>query len=379
MIKDQKICKKCVMDTTSKGIVFNENGCNHCDNYFKIVNERKKNFGARITELKKIIYKIKKSKDRYNCLIGLSGGLDSTFLCYFAYKFGLNPLLVHFDNTWDDEKAVSNINNIIKKTKFDYINYIVDVDEFHEIQKAYFKAGVPDVEIPTDLAIFSLIKKIAIKYKIKNILYGGNYHTESIMGNKWNYEKKTDLNNFFGILNFSNIKNIKTYPILNNFENYLFNHYYKIKTYQIFENLEFNENKIIKKIETVFNWKKYEQKHGESFFTNFIQKYYLPKKFNIDKRKAHLSCKICSGNLSRDNALEILNREPYLNKLTELKDLNFFLNKIGFKKDEFFRIIKSKNRHHEEFNYHVRTDIIINLKIFIYKIINRIKYIINRV
>ena len=124
---------------------------------------------------------------------------------------------------------------------------------------------------------------------------------------------------------------------------------------------------------------KYEQKHGESFFTNFIQKYYLPKKFNIDKRKAHLSCKICSGNLSRDNALEILNREPYLNKLTELKDLNFFLNKIGFKKDEFFRIIKSKNRHHEEFNYHVRTDIIINLKIFIYKIINIIKHIINRV
>jgi len=370
-----KICNSCIMDTSDEKIFFDKQGiCNHCNNLKKKIKFIKENFNEeKLLSLINIIKKENKSK-KYDCLIGVSGGFDSTYICYLAKKYNLRPLLVHLDNGWNSELAVQNIENILKKTNFDYINHIIDWDEFKEIQISFLKASVIDLELPTDVAIFNLLPKIALKYKIKYILSGSNVHTEGIMGAGWNYNKKKDQSNVVSIKNkFSKVKLI-SYPIITEYENFLINKKLKIKEIKFFDYLDLDFINMKKKIIDEFNWTEYNHKHGESFITSFYQRYILPKKFNIDKRRAHISSLICSNQISRDEGLKEISKSLYENKIDEENDLNFFLNKFDLSKSEFEKIMKLPINSHESFNENISfSDNLQKVKIFIISIFLRIK------
>lgn len=350
IIKFTNVCKRCVMDDSDELISFDENGvCNHCNEYDRVVKPYLLSKAKRTEKLEQIISKIKQEgKNRkYDCLIGLSGGVDSSYVVYLAKKYNLRSLVVHFDNGWDSELAIKNIENIISNTGFDYYNYLVNWEEFKGIQCAYFKASVVDVEVPTDMAISSLIPQIALKYNIKYILSGANVETEFTMGANWNYSK-SDRSNLLGICLEGGIKEFKTFPYYSPYQQFIS----KVKNVKVINILAYDEcnyELIKKKLANEFGWTDYGVKHGESIFTKFYQSYYLPKKFGIDKRKAHFSDQINSGFIDRERALEILNSNIYSSIDEETREYNYVIKKLGFSGEEFSNIMNAPIRPHSNY------------------------------
>lgn len=347
---DFQVCTKCVMDTSDKFIVFDDKGvCNHCREYEDIV--KKNIFPADIKKqkLEKLIADIKSAGKgkKYDCLAGLSGGMDSSFVIYLAKKYGLRTLIVHFDNGWDSELAIKNIENIVTRTAYDYYNYVVDWDEFRDLQMAYLKASVIDVEIPTDMGIFSLIPKVALKYKIKYVLIGHNLETEFIMGKNWNYTKM-DRSNLLEIHKQFGTKKLKTFPNYTPWEQMLYK-FRGIKQVNMLWYEECNYTVIRKLLFEEFDWKYYGVKHGESVFTKFYQSYILPKKFGIDKRKAHLSDQINAGHISREKACEILELPVYSSPDEEKREYDYVVKKLAISKDEFDDLMSKPPKSHFDF------------------------------
>ena len=334
------------MDTSDMGISFDDKGiCNHCHSY----DEMTKYFPNvdNTEELEKVIRKIKSfSKDKkYDCLIGLSGGMDSSYVVYLAYIYKLRPLLVHLDNGWDAELAMDNVRKIVEKTGFDLLDYKIDFNEFIQIQKAYFEANVIDVEVPSDLAIISVINKTALKYNIKYILSGLNMVTEFTIGKDWNYSK-TDRANFNAIVKTKNVE-LKTFPYYSPKEQLLYK-IKDIKTINLLQYINYDVFEIERELKDTFDWNNYAVKHGESVFTLFYQTYYLPQKFDVDKRKAHLSDLIRSGNITREEALNRLQGAPLTDKQKEEMIANV-LDKLHYSKEEFKNILLSKPVSHRTF------------------------------
>ncbi|MDB5223192.1 MAG: ExsB family protein [Chitinophagaceae bacterium] len=317
--------------------------CNYCNNFFleeKRLNINNENLNNE--KLSQLIALVKTSgaKKRYDCIIGLSGGVDSAYLAYWAWKNGLRPLAVHFDNGWNSELAVHNIENIIRITGFDLYTYVINWDEFRDLQRAYFKAGVIDIEVPTDHMIFATLFKVAAKNKIKYLLSGTNHQTEGIMPKEWVFDK-TDLINLKDIhKKFGELK-LKTYPKLGYLHRFYFQ---KIKGIQFLEPLQLQRyNKSLAKSTIVreFGWRDYGSKHYESTFTKFYQGHVLPLKFKVDKRKAHLSTLICNGEVERQIAREDLNVPPIA--ASELRELyNYSIKKLGFTDEEFQLMMKEE-------------------------------------
>lgn len=346
-----KVCSRCVMDTSDLHITFDTNGiCNHCYEYDKVVKPYKLSNKQREGKLHVLIDNIKKAGKgrKFDCIIGLSGGADSSYVAYLAYKLGLKGLIVHFDNGWDSELAIKNIENIVNKTGFEYFNYIVDWEEFKSIQRAYFKASVVDVEVPTDMAISSLIPQIALKYDVKYILSGANVENEFTMGTNWNFSK-SDRSNLISICKSNGAKELKTFPYYTPFQQFLVK-IKNIKTVNILAYDKCDYTLIKQRLREEFEWKDYPVKHGESIFTKFYQSYYLPKKFGIDKRKAHLSDQINSGFIDREKAMEILKTSVYNSVDEEVRELNYVTKKLGFDKKEFDEIMSSPICQHSSFS-----------------------------
>lgn len=345
-----KVCSRCVMDTSSRGIEFDSNGiCTHCKRFDAEVRPKILTPEQKAEGLKNLLEKVKLSGKgrKYDCLIGLSGGMDSSYVVYLAKKYGLRAIVVHFDNGWDSELAVKNIENIIKKTGFDYFNYIVDWEEFRDIQRAYFKASVVDVEVPTDMGILSLIPNLALKFKVPYILFGENIETESTMGIGWNFDKR-DRGNLEEIHRQYGEKKLNTFPYLPPLRRL----WYQWKGVILANLLAYEEcdyQKIRTVLATEMDWRDYGVKHGESVFTKFYQSYYLPRKFGIDKRRAHLSDQINSGHISRENALQILERPVYGSEADENKELEYVIGKLGYSREQFSEIIRAEPRPHSDF------------------------------
>ena len=348
MQKEYQICTRCVMDTADPDIEFDENGvCNHCKKYYEIAKKEMISISDKNIELEKIINKIKEEGKgkKYGCIMGLSGGIDSSYVAYLANKFKLRPLVVHVDNEWNSEEAEGNIKNIINKLDFDLYTYKVDWEEFKDLQRSYFKSSVVDIEVLTDNAIINFIYKKALEEGIKYQITGYNRATESIMPKSWNYSK-TDTRNIkaiqkkFGIKKIKNISFISTYQCL---WNKIITK--KVKEINILDYIDYNKSKAKDIIKEKLSWKDYGAKHYESIFTRFYQAYILPKKFGIDKRRAHLSNLICSEQITRKEALEELKKDPYPLQLLE-KDKKYVLNKLGFSKDEFEKIMSEKPKSH---------------------------------
>lgn len=350
MVKEYQICSRCIMDTTDPDIEFDKNGrCNHCrayeeeyKNYIRTDEKGQEEFQKLITEIKEY----GKNKD-YDCVMGLSGGVDSSYVAYQSKQLGLRPLAIHFDNNWNAELAVKNIENIVKKLGIDLITYVIDWEEFKDLQLSFLKASVVDIEVLTDHAIMAALFKTAKERKIKYILSGANIVTEVIMPKAWAHAK-WDIKNIKAIQKRFGKKEIKNFPVAGYLKQAKYKLIDRIKFIQILNYLPYIKKDVKALLERELKWRDYGGKHYESIFTRFYQGYILPKKFNIDKRKAHLSTLICSGQITREEALEEMKKEIYPREMLK-EDKEYVLKKFGLSKQEFEEIMSLPIKAHEDY------------------------------
>jgi len=346
--KDYQICTNCIMDTTDPEIYFDENGvCNHC---LKFENQLKKNWFPNEEGKKKldaIINQIKRDgkNKKYDCVIGLSGGVDSSYLAYILKKLypELRILAVHIDGGWNSELAVHNIENIVKILGIDLYTGVVPWEEMQDLQLAFFKSQLANQDVPQDHAFFATLYDVANKNGIKYFLSGGNIATESILPSSWGYNASdgtllTSVHQKFGKIK------LKKYKIFSFFKRKLYYPY--LKKFRIIRPLDFvpyNKDEAKNTIMSKLDWRDYGGKHHESRFTKFFQAYWLPKKFGFDKRKAHLSSLIVSQQISREDALKELEKEIY-NELELQEDKEFIAKKLGLNIEEFEKIMAQPNK-----------------------------------
>ena len=328
------------MDTMDLEITFDENGyCNHCTEFLNIRHKYHYQGKKSNERLERIIEEIKRAGkgNDYDCIIGVSGGIDSSYLAFIAKERGLRVLAVHLDNGWNSEEAVVNIKNIAKKMEIDYESYVLDWEEFKDLQLSFLKASVPEAETPTDVAIVAAWHHFAAKYNVKYILSGGNFTTEGILPKSWHYNAK-DLKYFNHIQKTFGGKRLKKFPTFG----YKKEMYYKlikgIKMLYPLNYVPYVKQEAIELLKEKFDWRYYGGKHYESKYTRFIQSYYLNEKFGIDYRRATLSSQICVGEIDRDDAIEQLKSKPFdVSKIEEEKQ--YISKKFGISMDEFDRIL----------------------------------------
>ncbi len=314
MNRNYQQCSHCILDTHDDvNIQFDQNGvCNYCNSYkanYELnkptAKQLEEKLDAELTAIKTVgIGK------KYDCIMGLSGGVDSTYLAYKAKELGLRPLIVHFDNGWNSELAIQNIENIINKTGFDLFTYVVNWEEFRDLQLSYIRAGVLDWEIPTDHGFFATLYKQASKNKIPFIITGHNHQTEAIMPKSMRWSKM-DIANIKDIHHKYGKIPLRTFPMMGFFEYTYYQRFKHIRRINLLEMLPYDKSEAKKIITEQFGWRDYGGKHYESIFTRFYQGFVLKEKFGFDKRKAHLSNLICSGQMSRENALEEIRKPAY--------------------------------------------------------------------
>jgi len=348
--KPYQLCTRCVMDTTDPDITFNEKGeCNLCTEFLD--KRAKHNFQGASSEkqLNELVDKMKadgKGK-KYDCIIGLSGGIDSSYAAYIAKQKGLRVLGVHLDNGWNSEEAVMNIKNIAKKLNIDYESYVLNWAEFKDIQLAFLKASIPEAETPTDIAIPAATHIYAKKYGVKYIISGGNFATEGILPKYWHYNAK-DLRYFNHIKKAFGTKKWSSFPTFG-FKREM---YYKlVKRIQIIYLLNlvpYAKDEAMEFLKKELDWKYYGGKHYESKYTGFIQSYYLFKKFGIDYRRATLSTQICTGEVLREDALEILDSKPYKDDIVQEEKI-YIAKKLGISIQEFEKIINLPGKWYDEY------------------------------
>ena len=338
MEQENQICIKCVMDTSDDDISFDEQGiCHHCHRYFETM-QKIESEGEREKALNELINNIKLDgkKKPYDCIIGLSGGVDSTYVAYYVKKvLGLRPLAVHLDNGWNSELSVQNIENIVKKLDIDLHTHVIDWDEFKDIQFSFLKASTPDSEIPTDHAIFSILRKIRKKYKLNYVITGINSKTESHHPLSWS-QGHSDFGYIKAIQSRFGTKKIKSFPHGNIFT--LYEDRFSSKWINILNYIDYKKEEAKGVITNEFEWQDYGGKHFESIYTRFYQGYILPIKFGIDKRKMHLSSLICAGELARDDALEQL-KQPIYPEKSQYADKEFVCKKFNLNLEQFDKIM----------------------------------------
>jgi N-acetyl sugar amidotransferase len=342
-----KVCNKCILDENDDpSLVLDEVGiCNHCRIYEVNIQKYYRGNDPKLTYYHKIINEVKQNgkESKYDVLIGLSGGVDSTYVAYLCWKHNLKALAVHLDNGWNSELSVVNIKNILKVTGFDLHTHVINWDEFRDLQRSYFKANVVDIEVLTDHAIWTVLRKTAEKNNIKYIFNGSSITTEGRLPAHWVYNKSDSIN-IKAIHKKFGIKKIKTFPIGNILLEMLTKS--KIINVSILDYYPYNKPQAKELIIKEFKWRDYGGKHYESIFTRFYQAYILPRKFGIDKRKSHYSTLICAGQLTRNQALELMEEDTYIDKLMEKSDYNFVLKKLGFTSEEFEKYINTPRIEH---------------------------------
>ncbi len=311
-----KTCKNCVMDTTDANIVFNENGvCDHCSTFEKKILP-KWNYGVgKEEEAEKLINKIKKNgkgKD-FDCILGLSGGIDSSYLLHLVVKkYNLRPLVFHVDAGWNSQLATNNIENLVDKLNLDLFTEVINWNEIKDLQLSFFKSGVPHIDTPQDHAFFATMYKFAAKHNIKSIITGGNYSTECLRNPKeWMYFQSDstqikDIQKKFGKLKLRN------FPMTNILWHKLWLPYFRgIKLYRLLDLMEYNKESAKNTLVKEYAYQPYKQKHFESRFTKFYESYWLYERFGFDTRKVQLSSLILTNQISREEALETLKTKPY--------------------------------------------------------------------
>lgn len=349
-----QICNRCVMDASVPDIEFDHNGiCNYCKEHELKVSMTPFHRGRATEKLNQIVNKLAvKRSGPYDSIVGLSGGVDSSYVAYQAVKLGLRPLAVHFDNGWNSELAVQNIENIVKKLNLDLITFVIDWREFKDIQRSFFKANVIDIEMVTDHAIFAAMYRIANKNKIRYILSGTNAATESIMPAAWQHFK-FDLLNLKAIHKRFGTLPIRNFPTLSVWE-MAWNHYlYGVKSISLLNYMPYRKDEAMRTLKNELGWQYYGGKHYESTFTKFYQAYILPEKFGVDKRRIHFSDLIMNNEITREEALIELTKPRYENTQFE-NDCDYVCKKLGFSKGEFADYMSASPVSHYAYPSHAK-------------------------
>jgi N-acetyl sugar amidotransferase len=342
------------MDTSDPRIVFDANGvCNHCTQCLERLRRQLLPPGQREAALERLVARIKSEgtgKD-YDCIIGVSGGVDSTMVAYTAKKLGLRPLAVHFDNGWNSELAVDNIKKTLDVLGIELFTYVVDWDEFRNVQMSFLKASVPNCEIPTDHGITATLFRAARRFKTRFILSGSNLASESILPIAWGHYNQ-DLRHLKAVHRRFGTVPLKTLPTLSLWD-YLTDVFVRrLRQIPFLNYLNYDKVRAKEVLSRELGWRDYGGKHYESIWTRFFQGHYLPTKFGFDKRRAHFSSLICSGGMTREEAVKALEDPPYPSGLLE-EDTRFVLKKLGLTEQQFKDIVASPAQEHTVYPSHV--------------------------
>jgi len=345
----QTICDVCIMDDSDPEIqFFGAEGCNHCMR----ARARLRNDAfpgddgeARLVQLAETIKHAGIGKP-YDCLVGISGGVDSSYVIWKAKQLGLRPLALHLDNGWNSELAVHNIEKLMTKLGVDLVTHVVDWEEIRDLQRACFNAPLLDIEIISDHAIFAAMFKTAAKHRIPYILSGSNVATESIMPKRWFYDKRDKKHVMAVRHKFGNQVALDTYPTLSPLQFLWCIFVRRIRMIPILNYGDYNKPDAVEFLKREFDWRPYPNKHGESTFTRFFQDYYLPNKFGIDKRKAHYSSMIAAGHMTRTEALAAMNT-PLFRPEDLAVEKDYVLKKLGYSETEWARIMQTPAIPHE--------------------------------
>ena len=337
--EDVKQCISCVMDSTDPDIQFDTFGvCNYCLNYSYRKSLFVPNEGPQKLELPELVrFCMNKGKGKsFDCVIGVSGGVDSTYVAYLVKQLGLRPLAVHLDNGWNSELAISNIRAALQKLDIELQTYVLDWEEFRNLQLAFLKASTPDSEIPTDHAIVALLRKIANEENLP-VIWGVNFSSEAILPKAWSQ----------GHMDWTYIRNvnrkfgkqaIKTFPHYSIWRLIYYNRFRRQRLFNILNLVDYNKEVAKRMLESEIGWRDYGGKHYESVYTRIFQSYILPVKFGYDKRKAHYSSLILAGQMSRNEALHLLESPPF-DKDTIDADIQYLIKKLQISGKEFDEIM----------------------------------------
>lgn len=336
------------MDTSAPTITFDQRGqCDYCCNYHKniVPDWHPDEIGAR--QATKIIDRIKRSAKvrKHDCLIGLSGGVDSSYATYVAREiFGLRPMLFHVDAGWNSQEAVNNIEKLVDKLGLDLYTEVVDWEEMKDLQLAFFKAQVPHIDTPQDHAIFAALYNFAAKNRFKYIITGANYSTECVREPlEWHYHA-SDLRQLRDIHRRFGQRPLRTFPQADIFKYKLFYRYVKgVRIVKILDYMPYIKERAMEELSEKIGWQKYSHKHYESRFTRFYEGYWLPRKFGYDKRRAHYSSLILTHQMTRQEALKRIS-EPAYDELTMSQDIEYVAKKLDLAVSELQTIMDGENK-----------------------------------
>lgn len=344
-----QVCSNCIMDTSDSSIAFDEHGlCVYCGNFNSNIRPNWHTDKVGEVKLLQVAEKIKaegKGKD-FDCIIGLSGGLDSSYTTYIAKeKLGLRPLLFHVDAGWNTDQAVGNIEKLVDGLSLDLYTEVINWEEIKDLQVALLKSQIPHQDIPQDTAFFSTLYKFARENKIKYVLTGGNYSTECVREpEEWGAYPGTDKTLILDIHSKYGKSPLKTFPIIDVFTSKI---YYKyILGMQVFKPLDlvpYIKKDAEAKLEELFGWERFKHKHHESRFTRFFEDYWLPRKFGFDRRRAHFSSLILTGQMTRQEALERISK-PELDEHFLECEFEYVAHKLDLTVDELRTIFLGKNK-----------------------------------
>lgn len=355
-MSDYKICKRCIMDTTSDpNLKLDENGvCNYCHEYDNAIAENRRNISGNMKELKEIVNKIKHDcrNKKYDCILGISGGVDSSYLAYWAKQNGLRVLAVHVDAGWNSELAVQNIRNMCQKLNYDLHTVVVDWTTMKELQRAYLFSGLANQDVPQDHCFVAAVYAVARKFGVKYMLNGFNYASEGILSKAYQYSCM-DWANIKGVYKkCGRGKSLKKYPHLNFFDKFIGIPYlYNIVKITPLNYISYSKKGAMELLEKEFDWKYYGGKHYESRFTKFFQEVYLPQKYGWDKRRDHISSLIVGGEMTREEGLKEMENTPSTPE--ELKEeTEYVLKKLDISEAEWDDILKAPNKSEDDYpNY----------------------------
>jgi N-acetyl sugar amidotransferase len=348
-----QICANCIMDTSDPEITFDSRGwCDHCRNFYHSIEPTWHPGPEGERELLKIVEQIKRDgRGRtHDCLIGISGGVDSSYLTYLAKaKLGLNPLIFHVDGGWNSQQAVNNIEKLIEGLGLDLHTEVVNWEEMKDLQLAFLKAGLPYADNPQDIAFFSGLYDFAARHGFKYILTGANYATECVRQPlEWAYWGM-DLKHVGDIHARFGERPLKTFPMSSIFKYKLYYRFVKrIRVIRPLDYVPYVKADAVRELVEKFGWQSYAHKHYESRCTRFIESYWMPEKFGYDNRRAHFSSMILSKQMTREEALARIAEKAYNQSEIE-HDLEYFANKLGITVGEFRKIMAGENKSYRDY------------------------------
>lgn len=351
-------CTRCVMDNSSDPyIVFDQEGkCNYCNNAIKQIKTTTyfpdKEGEKKLDTLLKRIQQEGRNK-KYDAIMGISGGLDSSYLTYLGYKWGLRILLVHIDDGFDTDISKRNLKKLIRRTNFDYKIIKPDEKQYCALTKAYMKAGVPDIAIPQDNILFAYIYNYMRYNKIKFFLSGGNFALESIL-QKGNTFTAYDIKNIKDIHKKCGTEPINKLEFISSYKKIFYHKILGIESPRPLNYIDYNRNKAFKELKDFCDFEYYGRKHLENILTMFIQLYWFPKKFNVDKRTSHLSSMIVSGQMTRKEALKEL-EEPLYSEIEMENCISIIKKKLNISDLEFEKIMNASTHQHREYKIQLDT------------------------